>query len=85
MGIDGKYGRVTVEKVRERPIGEDEPVFLFRALDEVLPAVLVHYYELCTEVGSPPEHLNGIRETIGRVEAWQNAHGARVPGKSQKT
>ena len=80
MAIDAKYGRVTVEKVRRVPIGEDEPVFLFRAQDELLPDVLEHYHALCKQAGSPEEHLDGIYEAMDRIESWQASNPARVPG-----
>jgi hypothetical protein len=82
MGLDGKYGRVTVEHVRERPIGEDEPVFLFRAQDELLLKVLIHYHDLCKQAGSPPDHLNGIVTEIMRIKAWQDTNYTRTPGKT---
>jgi hypothetical protein len=62
MAIDTKYGRVTTER---GTIGEDEPVVVFRAQDELLPKVLAYYHQLCLEEGSPRHHLDGIIMTGG--------------------
>jgi hypothetical protein len=76
MAIDGKYGRVTLEK---GTIGEDEPVVVFRSQDLLLPQVLEHYQELCREHGSPEKHLDPISTTIQTVRAWQDEHPTQVP------
>jgi hypothetical protein len=76
MAEDVKYGHVTTER---GDIGEDEPVFLFRAKDKLLPVVLADYLDMCRRAGSPPHHLDGIDEAIDRVEAWQADHFTQVP------
>jgi hypothetical protein len=83
MGIDMKYGRITVEKVRERPIGDDEPIFLFRAQDKLLPDLLDYYYSLCEQAGSPSEHLRGIEDASQRIVEWQDTHYTQTPGSSE--
>lgn len=80
MGIDAKYGKITVERVRKVPIGNDEPVFLFRAADELLPDVLTHYHALCQQAGSPQEHLDGIEDALDAIESWQEVNQPKVPG-----
>jgi hypothetical protein len=76
MGIDGKYGRVTVER---GTIGEDEPVVVFRAQDALLPKVLDIYAFLCEIAGSPSRHLQLIRETSLTVKGWQAQNKTKTP------
>ncbi len=83
MGIDSKYGRVTVEHVRNRPIGEDEPVVLFRAQDKLLTKVLTMYGLLAEAAGSPPEHLRLIEDTKANVANWQAANATQTPGSHE--
>lgn len=76
MGIDGKYGRVTVER---GTIGENEPVVVFRAQDRMLPYILLAYYEVCQQEGSPRHHLDRIEKTRQEVAEWQQSHFTKVP------
>lgn len=82
MGIDRKYGRVTVENERRLPIGDDEPVFLFRAKDALLPQVLELYAGLCVSAGCPQEHVQGILEAKQDIKDWQRTNGKLVPGEN---
>ena len=76
MAIDGKYGKVTFEK---GDIGEDEPVFVFRARDRLLPSVLEEYWWLCNDAGSPQHHLDSITKSKSDIEQWQSEHETQVP------
>lgn len=76
MAIDGKYGRVTLER---GTIGEDEPVVVFRAQDAMLMDVLQHYRELCVAAGSPERHLTAIDAAATAVNVWQAEHPTQVP------
>jgi len=76
MGIDRKYGNVTLE---HGTIGADEPVVVFRAQDAMLPGLLDLYRQLCTEAGSPDHHLTGIDATKADIVAWQQDHHIQVP------
>jgi hypothetical protein len=76
MAIDVKYGRVTLE---HGSIGEDEPVVVFRANDELLPRVLAYYNAWCMLAGSPKRHLDLIFESRQVVLNWQMHNGARTP------
>lgn len=75
MGTEGKYGKITTER---GSIPDDEPVFLFRAQDRLLPAVLSYYRDLCVAEGSPDEHADGIQLAQAQVAAWQAMHADRV-------
>jgi hypothetical protein len=76
MGIDNKYGRVTLE---HGTIGEDEPVVVFRAQDRLLPKLLKVYRIFCELAGSPQRHLDLIDDTAARVKAWQVDHHTQIP------
>lgn len=80
MGVDLKYGQVTVERVRTTPIGEDEPVVVFRAQDQLMPKVLAYYAAQAIRAGSPAEHVQLIQQAHDRVVAWQSANRTQVPG-----
>jgi len=79
MAVDRKYGRVTFEKEPGTPIPDDEPVFIFRAQDKLLPALLEDYWWYCKDVGSPEAHLDAIRDMKVEVEKWQETHPTKVP------
>lgn len=76
MAIDGKYGKVTLEK---GTVGEDEPVVVFRAQDALLPEVLNAYQRLAIKAGSPRRHVAAIEDDKERVEAWQKDNPTQVP------
>jgi hypothetical protein len=76
MGIDGKYGRVTLE---HSTIGEDEPVVVFRAQDKLLPDLLKIYRILCKTAGSPDRHLDLIQESAEKIRAWQAGNFTKTP------
>lgn len=76
MGIDGKYGRVTLER---STIAEDEPVVVFRAQDRLLPKLLKVYRIMCELAGSPDHHLELIDQTASTVKAWQADNHTQTP------
>jgi hypothetical protein len=76
LAQDRKYGKVTLE---HGDIGEDEPVFVFRAQDKLLPAVLAAYESLCADAGSPQHHLDLIRSQEAVIRQWQRDHPSRTP------
>lgn len=79
MAVEGKYGRVVVER---GSIGADEPVFLFRAQDRLTPDVLRGYIELCLAAGSSAHHVEGVRRDLAVIEEWQRSHLIKTPGVS---
>ncbi len=76
MAVDRKYGRVILE---HGTIGEDEPVVVFRAQDQLLPEVLAVYAQMCIAHGSPAEHIQGLELSARRVIEWQREHHIQVP------
>lgn len=75
MGYDGKYGRITTERLE---IPDDEPVFLFRARDKFLPDVLAAYILLSGDGGSPQFHTDIVQAARERILKWQEDHPDRV-------
>lgn len=80
MAIDLKYGKVTLEK---GTIGEDEPVFVLRAQDNLASKVLAVYLRFCEETECPTGHLAGVIASIQTFENWALEHYTQFP-KSAK-
>ena len=76
MAQDNKYGKVTIEHGN---IGEDEPVFVCRAQDVLLPEVLAYYAMCCIKAGSPARHINIILESLEKIKRWQILNNPRIP------
>jgi len=76
MGIDNKYGHVTLER---GTVGDDEPVVVFRAQDKLLPKILSIYRFLCEVGGSPQVHLDLLDKSQAQVLAWQQDHHTQIP------
>lgn len=77
--IDQKYvtsGDIT--KLDGTPVPDDEPLFLFRAQDKLLSAVLDHYVELCKQAGSPPEGIADLQAYVDEIKKWQADHPERT-------
>jgi hypothetical protein len=77
MPIDPKYERVTLE--RQRNIGDDEPVIVFRAQDRLLPKLLKVYRYFCELAGSPENHLLAVDDAARRIKAWQAENPTKTP------
>jgi hypothetical protein len=82
MGVSDKYGQVTTERHgKTGPIGEDEPVALFRAQDALSIYALEYYYELCSrEPDIPEDQLNSVEKQIENFKQWQLNNIVRLPG-----
>lgn len=80
MGIDLKYGKVTVEN--KNNIGEYEPVFLIRAKDVTSINALWSYLDGVNN-DTKPEHRNPffkmVRASINRFEQWQKKNETKIP------
>lgn len=79
MGIDNKYGRVTLE---HGSIGEDEPVVVFRARDPHLPKLLGYYLLFCLKGNSPKHHITLILNTRDKIVEWQKNHKTQIPAST---
>lgn len=76
MAYDLKYGVVNLER---GDIKEDEPIFVFRAQDRLLPRVLAYYLSLCLEEGSPEVHLINIAKNYDLIIRWQHSNETKTP------
>jgi len=79
MAVDGKYGKVTFEKEPHTPIPDDEPVFIFRAQDELANIVLLEYMEICRQHGCDDKHVAAIGDAYERFVAWGEDHATKLP------
>jgi hypothetical protein len=77
---DTKYGEVLLERCRT-PFAEHEPVFVFRAQDELAVELLTAYRDRCIFEGCGEVHIDAIDESIRRFVAWQleNGHKVKMP------
>jgi len=64
MGISTKYGRVDIPK-----IGQDEPVFILRAQDQLAEAAIEMYRILATSHGS--KLAESLDKEIQSFRNWQ--------------
>lgn len=81
MGLSDKYGYVaTTRHGRTGPIGENEPVAVFRAQDELSIDVLRYYYNLCVRAGCSSDHLASLDRQLTNFERWQAQNPTRTPG-----
>lgn len=73
MPIDNKYGYITAEF---GDLGVEEPVFIFRGRDKLLPKVLAYYHLFCLKAGSPRKHLDLIMDSHDKIKHWQENEGS---------
>jgi len=78
--IDTKY-RIdgTIIKNDGTPIPDDEPLFLFRAQDKLLPEVLSFYKKLRIKHGASEETIKKMDEQTKRIIEWQKNHYTKLP------
>jgi hypothetical protein len=67
-------------EVREgrTPLGEDEPVFVFRGQDRLMLRALTAYAEACRGEGCSPQHCEGVDTAVTQIHAWQQANLTRT-------
>jgi hypothetical protein len=77
--IDSKY-KITGELMKQdgTPIPADEPLFLFRAQDRLLPKVLDFYIGLRKKAGSSPELIVALSKEAEIIKRWQKEHRDRT-------
>jgi hypothetical protein len=81
MGYSDKYGHVTTERHgRTGPIGDEEPVAIFRAQDQLSVPILLHYRRVCIENGCAQDHISSVTQQIENFRTWQGANPTRRPG-----
>lgn len=79
-----KHARSDYNRIQDPDglIPEDEPVMLFRAQDQLMPAVLREYMVWLREEGLN-EMAYRIARHIRAVEEWQETHGCKLPDMPQ--
>jgi len=65
-------------KFDHTPIPEDEPLFLFRGRDRLVPQLLKYYLELRQEITEPKQNIQLLKADIDKIEAWQKANADKV-------
>ena len=60
-------------------IGEDEPVFLLRAKDELAPICLILWAEELIRRGGDKKMANMVAEHAAKMIDWQEKNGCRLP------
>lgn len=80
MAIDNKYGLVMFQDQDENTIKEDEPIFILRAQDQLVPKVLSYYAYLCERGNSSEEHVASVDTAREVIERWQQTNSKKQPG-----
>lgn len=75
MAHEGKYGKITAEL---KELGDDEPVFLFRATDPFTPLAIRRYAQHCQAYGCEAKHVQDCFDHADRIEKWQKENPTKV-------
>lgn len=78
MAIDWKYKIKAVNPCSGNEHTEDDGI-LFLAQDKAVLVMLKAYHNECERIGAGEAHLEAIRLLYGRVQAYQESMGAKVP------
>jgi hypothetical protein len=69
MAVSGKYGKLDIPQ-----IGEDEPVFILRAQDELAEQAIEHYQGLVSA------HNQAMADDLGKeIDAFRHWTGPKKP------
>lgn len=77
-----RHARADYQHIQDpkNKIGQEEPVFLFRAQDKHMATILKQYQVLCSmDSRRSPEQIKLLADFRRDVIAWQKKHGAKVP------
>lgn len=81
MGIDAKYGKVTLENPPKSLI-ESEPLFVLRAADALAVQTIARYRNFADSIEekTKPPHswFEALDKVIADFAAWQQKHASRV-------
>lgn len=78
MARDGKYGNIICEKTALLP---DEPVFLLRGKDLLVPQAIRMYANRCKQAGCDPKHIDACLVRAAEIEQWQKENPTLVKAK----
>jgi hypothetical protein len=87
MDIDHKYEVIDVQGlktsnpaiVKKGTTEEVNDYIIFRAQDAGMVPLLNAYWRICKKLGSPEEHLDGIKALRARVQEYQEQNIAKTP------
>ncbi len=68
----------------EGKIGEDEPVFILRAQDELAPATIDHWSNLLEAHDGDPRAVKLARDWAQEMRHWQISHKTKLPDLPQE-
>jgi hypothetical protein len=76
-----KHARKDYDRIQDPAglIGEDEPVFLLRAKDELAPAAIRYWATKLLLAGGDPATLKIALDQARRMELWSVAHESKLP------
>jgi hypothetical protein len=68
----------TIYKFDGTPIPDDEPLFLFRGRDRLVPHLLGVYLEIRRGIESPKQNIELIQADIDTITQWQHDNPDKV-------
>jgi hypothetical protein len=71
MALSAKYGKIAVER---GSIPEDEPVFLLRGKDKLVPRLLEYYEMMCKAQGANEGQQESVIRAAEEIRRWQGEH-----------
>lgn len=79
------HGRPDYARIQDPDglIAADEPVFVLRAQDRLMAAVLIHYLKLLPMDPARAPIRQSVADQLNRVMAWQAQHGCKTPDLDQ--
>lgn len=81
-----KHARADYDRIQD-PLGKipkDEPVFLLRASDKLMPMMLEAYIKGLREIGAHPDLIALTKSHLDFVIEYQKANPPKVPDLSTK-
>jgi hypothetical protein len=63
----------------EKLIADDEPVMLFRAKDNLAPAILAQYADYLKMFHASQHMIDSVLAQEAKMRQWQRTHGCKLP------
>ena len=67
-----------VNRLKNEPIPDDEPLLLLRGRDLLAPEAMDYYLKLREDRGADPIAQSRLREDIEQMRLWQSQHSDRT-------
>ena len=65
-------------------IGENEPVFLLRAKDQIAPDTLDFWASQLEKAGGDPDTVAHVRRWAGLMRKWQHENESKIPDAAKE-